>query len=247
MIKLKVVHLLITALVFSSIKLRSQSSEPELWNDLLGRHVAQNGKVNYQGFITDKEKLQRYLDWLSQNPPKDIDKVDEQLAYWINAYNAFTIKLIIDNYPLQSITDLNPKVPVPGLSTVWDKRFFEIGGKEFNLNEIEHEILRKKFNEPRIHFAIVCASFSCPNLRNEAFTASRLDEQLQDQAIRFINDPTKNLIEKDRIEISMIFQWFSTDFTKNGDLIDFINQFSKTKINSRARVKFRAYDWSLNE
>ena len=168
------------------------------------------------------------------------------MAYWFNAYNAFTIKLIVDNYPVKSIQDLQPTLKIPGISTVWKKKFFEIGGEPSSLDEIEHGILRRQFNEPRIHFAINCASYSCPPLRNEAYEADKLDEQLNDQGRRFINNPKWNKIGPDSIDVSPIFNWFSEDFTKQGTLIDFLNRFSKTGINENAQVEYMEYNWSLN-
>jgi hypothetical protein len=220
----------------------------QIWNELLQQHVTKTGEVNYKGFIKDKAKLQRYLDTISNTPPdkKNWTK-EEQLAYWINAYNAYTVKLIIDNYPLKSIQDLHPTLKVPGVNTVWHKKFFKIGGQDASLDEIEHKILRKEFNEPRIHFAINCASFSCPPLRNEAFIATKLEKQLDEMAKAFINDPKRNKITSDKAELSQIFNWFKGDFTKKGSLIDFLNKYSKTKIKANAKINYMDYDWSLNE
>ncbi|MTI19476.1 DUF547 domain-containing protein, partial [Fulvivirga sp. RKSG066] len=186
----------------------------EIWNELTKKHVKANGMVDYKGFINDRKKLEAYLDLLSNNAPdKDKWSENEQLAYWINAYNAFTIKLIIDNYPLESIQDLHPTLKIPGVNTVWHKKFFKIGGEEASLDEIEHDILRKEFEEPRIHFAINCASFSCPPLRAEAYMADKLDKQLDEMATQFINDDKRNKITPDNPEVSKIFSWFTKDFT----------------------------------
>jgi hypothetical protein len=123
----------------------------------------------------------------------------------------------------------------------------EIEGKKYDLNNVEHSILRKEFEEPRIHFAIVCASFSCPKLRREAFIAEKLEVQLQEQTVEFINDPAKNSISKNKAEVSKIFSWFKGDFTRNGSLADFINQYAKTKLDKDAKISYMDYDWSLNE
>jgi hypothetical protein len=155
----------------------------------------------------------------------------------MNAYNAMTIDLIIRSYPINSIKDL--KKP-------WDQRLWKLGEKWYNLNEIEHQILRK-MNDPRIHFGINCASFSCPPLLNTAFNASEVDAQLDKVAIRFINDPRRNSISKMNIEISEIFSWFAKDFKKDSSLSEFLNKYSKVQIHPKARKKFKKYDWSLNE
>lgn len=250
-ILLVVLLLLVATLVLTSgdKKERVVVSEPidhSTWDSLLKKHVDEEGWVDYKGFIKDKAELQHYLDLLSDHPPTVRTwSESEQLAYWINAYNAFTIKLIIDNYPLESIRDI--QIGIPGIYTVWHKEFFEIGGSSSSLDEIEHEILRKQFDEPRIHFAIVCASISCPQLRNEAFTADLLETQLQEQGVKFINDPSRNSISQDKVSISKIFSWFKGDFTKNGSLIEFLNRFSSTQISSKAKVNYLDYDWGLNE
>ena len=226
----------------------AQSFSHEIWNDLLEEHVSDEGWVDYKAFRKDTIALQKYLDLLSNNPPNEKTwSKKEQLAYWINAYNAFTVKLIVDNYPLKSITELHPKPYIPMVNTVWHKKFFKIGENSMNLDAIEHKILRKKFTEPRIHFAIVCASYSCPKLRNEAFTEAKLSEQLTDQTFSFINDSKRNIIKKDKVELSKIFKWFKGDFTKNGSLISFLNKYSKVKIDENTSVGHMKYNWSLNE
>lgn len=220
----------------------------EIFDELLNKYVSKDGKVDYKGFIKEEKKLQEYLDLLSNNAPdrKKWSK-DEQLAYWINAYNAFTIKLIADNYPVESIKDLNPTLNVPMVNTVWTKKFFKIGGEDTSLDDIEHKIIRKEFDEPRIHFAVNCASKSCPPLLNEAFKAEKLESQLEKAAKDFINNPKYNKISADKIEISQIFSWFKGDFTKKGSLIDYLNKYSKVKIKPNAKVSNVKYDWSLNE
>ena len=242
---MKFITLCLLSFLFS-FPLLSQVSH-QTWDDLLKKHVTTDGKVNYKGFIQDTEKLNLYLKTLSDNSPKDSWSREQQLAYWINAYNAFTVKLITDNYPLKSIQDLHPTIKIPGVSTVWHKTFFQIGGEDESLNDIEHKILRKKFDEPRIHFAINCASFSCPNLRNEAFTPNNLEQQLNAQAKAFINDPSKNKLGASRIELSKIFSWFKKDFTQKVDLIAFLNQYADKKINDDADIDYMDYNWNLNE
>lgn len=209
----------------------------KIWNDLLAKNVTSNGSVSYKGFIDNKVKLQEYLDILAQKIPEDSWSKNAKLSYWINAYNAFTIKLILDNYPLKSIKDIN---------NPWGKEFITLASKKYSLEDIEHKILRK-MNEPRIHFAINCASFSCPNLLNEAFLEETMEVQLEKTAEAFINDKTKNTITANQIEISEIFNWFSSDFKSNGSVIDYLNRYSSVKINAKAKTKFKDYNWNLNE
>lgn len=218
------------------------------WTDLLSRYVSNDGNVDYKGFIKDSAKLEKYLDALSSSPPdKNTWSEEEQIAYWINAYNAFTVKLIVDHYPVKSIQDLHPTLNIPLVNTVWHKKFFKIGGKDASLDQIEHKILRKEYNEPRIHFAINCASVSCPPLRNEAYEADKLNMQLDEQAKIFINNEKYNRINADRVEISSIFNWFKGDFTKNGNLIEYLNKYAKVRINKDAKIKHMDYNWDLNE
>jgi hypothetical protein len=239
---------LITALVLmASVTVNAnQNSGSEVsffdhsvWNTLLEANVSAAGNVNYKGIKASETKLDRYLNEVSKTTvDENIWSKNEQLAFWINAYNAFTVKLILNNYPVKSINDI---------ATPWDKKFFKIGGKKMNLNYIEHKILRVKFKEPRIHFAIVCASFSCPKLSNKAFTAQNTQNQLAALTTGFVNDPKRNIIASDHFKISQIFNWFQKDFTQNGSLINFLNKYAKVKISSKAHVSYMKYNWSLNE
>jgi hypothetical protein len=235
----------------ASSELGQKNSTPpphKIFDELLKKHVSNDGIVDYKGFINDKEKLETYLSLLSNNAPdRENWSKNEQLAYWINVYNAFTIKLIVDNYPVNSIQDLHPTIKIPLVNTVWHKKFFKIGGKDASLDEVEHKILRKEFDEPRIHFAVNCASYSCPPLLNEAFVPEKIDQQLDSQAKKFINDKRHNKISANEIEISQIFSWFKGDFTQNGNLIDYLNKYSNVKISSGAKISNMEYDWSLNE
>nr|WP_321226957.1 DUF547 domain-containing protein [uncultured Psychroserpens sp.] len=208
------------------------------WNDLLQKHVSEEGNVNYKGFKADKTKFKAYLDMLSKNPPQDSWSKDETLAYWMNAYNAFTVKLILDNYPTKSIKDIDGP---------WNQRFIKIGEKWYTLNDVEHKIIRK-MDEPRIHFALVCAAVSCPRLYNKAFTSKNLETDLDLLTRGFLNDPTKNEFSEDSIEISKIFKWYGGDFKNDGqDLIDFFNKYTDVKISSKAKKSYKDYNWNLNE
>ncbi len=218
------------------------------WTNLLQRYVAADGRVDYRGLSGQKEELNTYLSLLSKGiPDKTTWTREEQLAYWINAYNAFTVKLILDNYPVKSIKDLNSTISVPFINSIWDKKFFKLGGTSFSLNMIEHDILRKEFKEPRIHFAINCASVSCPKLRNEAYTASKLEKQLEEQTKGFINDPSKNRISTQNPRISSIFDWFGGDFKQQGSVTGFINKYAATKIAPGATISYMKYNWNLNQ
>lgn len=215
------------------------------WDSLVKKHVAQDGMVDYAGFLKDKKALQHYVDYLSTHQPTAKWSKNEKLAYWINAYNAFTVKLIVDHYPIKSIKDI--KKGIPFVNSVWDIPFIPMGKEKVDLNYIEHSILRKEFKDPRIHAAINCASFSCPLLRNEAYTAHQIDGQLEDAMRKFINDPQRNQIEKSSVKISKIFSWFSGDFKLNGaSVIDYLNKYAKKSIDYNAKMDYLDYDWDLN-
>ncbi|MCU0338846.1 MAG: DUF547 domain-containing protein [Spirosomaceae bacterium] len=221
--------------------------EHTAWDKLLKKHVNDKGFVNYTNFKKDYDELKKYLDMLSANAPNNKWTQEEQLAYWINAYNAFTVQLILDNYPgISSIKDLGSKVKIPFVSDAWTIKFITIGGKKMDLNNIEHGIIRKKFDEPRIHFALVCAAKSCPPLRNEAFVAARLDTQLDDQGRDFLNDKTKNNVTKDKAELSKILSWYGGDFTKKMPMVDWVNKYSAVKIDKKTPISHLDYDWDLN-
>lgn len=207
------------------------------WNKLVSKYVSKGGNVDYLAFKKNRKYLLEYIDELSNNLPKDAWSKEDKLAYWINAYNALTIDLILHNYPTKSIKDI--KDP-------WDQRLWNLGDKWYNLNDIEHKILRK-MNEPRIHFAIVCASVSCPKLQNEAFTVSNLEEQLTNATKEFLADTSKNELSENNIKLSKIFKWFKKDFEKNGSLIDFINQYAETTISPSAKKSYTDYNWNLND
>jgi hypothetical protein len=208
-----------------------------IWNDLLNKHVSEKGNVNYKGFKSDYSILKNYLISLSEKTPDDTWSKEDKLAYWINAYNAYTVQLIVDRYPLKSIKDIE---------SPWDFRFIKLGEKWFTLNDIEHKILRK-MDDPRIHFGIVCASFSCPKLQNEAFVAATVNAQLDAATKEFLSDSTRNNLSENSIQLSKIFKWFSKDFKKEGSLIDFLNKYSEITISQNAKKSFKEYIWDLNE
>jgi hypothetical protein len=219
---------------------KSNYAPHQLWHELLKNYVSDTGNVNYKGIKSENVKLTTYLNNLSKiyadQSFASLSK-EQKLAFWINAYNAMTVDLILRNYPIKSIKDIDKP---------WKQRFWKLGNKWFNLNEIEHDILRK-MDEPRIHFAIVCASYSCPKLQNEAFIASKLETQLIHATKGFLSDSERNEITKDHIKISKIFQWFSKDFKQNGSLIDFLNLYTDVDISAKAKRDFKDYNWNLNE
>jgi Protein of unknown function, DUF547. len=175
-----------------------------LWDKLVSKYVNTSGFVNYKGFISDSVLLNKYLDILSNNAPEESWTKEQKMAFWINAYNAFTVKLIVDNYPVKSIKELGGSIYK--INTPWDIKFIKIGENTYDLNNIEHGILRKDFPDARIHAVVNCASFSCPALLNKAFTADKLEEQLTAQMKYFVNDASKNTITAKGAELSSLFK-----------------------------------------
>ena len=208
-----------------------------LWTALLQAHVDQHGSVNYQGFKQDQVRLKSYLNQLARTPVNNNWPRNEQLAYWINAYNACTIQLIVEHYPVSSIMDIEG-------GKAWDLKWITLGQKTYSLNEIENEIIRPQFQEPRIHFALNCAARSCPPLLNRAWTAAQLEKDLEQRTRAFINHPDYNTIQPQQVKISQLFSWYAGDF---GQIIDFLNRYSTTSIRSGAKLTFLEYDWRLNE
>lgn len=219
-----------------------------IFDGLLKKHVDEKGMVDYKGLKKDEKDLKRYLDLLSKNAPQSNWSKDEQLAFWINAYNAYTLQLVLEHYPVKSIKDIGSSIKIPFVNTPWDIKFITIGGKKYDLNNIEHGIIRKQFNDPRIHFALVCAAMSCPPLRAEAYTGAQLDKQLDDQGRRFLNDPSKNVVSGQKASLSKILDWYGMDFRKNGQSVEsWVNRYASTKLAPKASISYMTYNWDLNE
>lgn len=202
------------------------------------------GMVDYAGLKANRAGLDSYIAKTSAVSESDFNSWSEaqQLAFLINVYNAETVQLILDNYPVKSIRDIGNFI-----STAQDKKVVDLFGKATTLNYVEHDLLRTKYSEPRIHFAIVCAAISCPTLRSEAFVADKLEAQLADQAKDFFTDKTKNEYRDGKLHLSKIFDWFEGDFTKSGKSIaEYVNPWFAEDV-SKADVKYKDYDWALNK
>ena len=223
----------------------AQEMDNLIYAELLGKYV-KNGLVDYQGFKNEEAKLDQYLKVLEGTYAKALSR-NEQFAFYINAYNAWTIKLILAGYPgVKSIKDLGSFFKSP-----WKKKICRIDGEVITLDRIEHGILRPRFKDPRVHFAINCAARSCPPLRPEPYQGAILDQQLDGMASAFINDPSNNHLEENTLYVSKIFDWFEEDF--NGDVVGFILEYAKGGLKKRLEskkgdivIKYLDYDWSLN-
>lgn len=221
--------------------MQSVQGQQEL-NDVLQNFVSKEGLVDYKGLAKNAVKLKSWTDFVAKTGVNKNWSNNKKKAFWINVYNAYTLQLIVDNYPIESIT----KISKNGL-TAWKIPFAIVGNKAYTLDAIEHEILRKKFNDPRIHVGVNCASISCPKLANFAFTEKNLDKALDKLMNDFINDAHRNKLNTNRVQVSQIFNWFQLDFTKKGSLIDYLNRFSKVRIDSNASIDYLTYNWNLND
>jgi len=235
---MKKLGILIIAL-FTLVGFQAQTDN---FNNLLQKHVDDKGNVDYKSFKKDEKKLVEFTTYLTNTSPDTSWSANKEKAFWINAYNAYTIKLILENYPLKSITDIKENG-----KTAWKIEFAKVCGTTYTLDHIEHEILRKKFQDPRIHVGVNCASVSCPKLLNKAFTEENIDKEMEILMKEFINDATRNKIAKNKIEISSVFDWFKEDFTMNSTVIEYLNKYSDTKIGKDANVSYLKYNWSLNK
>jgi hypothetical protein len=223
-----------------------------VFDRLLRRYVDDDGLVNYRAWkARDEETLRNYLKSISRVNPDPLGR-SEKLAFWINAYNALTLQGILEFYPVKSIKD---KVNRILGYNIWDDYPMSVNGKAYSLNDIEHKILRK-MGEPRIHFAIVCASVGCPKLRNEAYIGVKLDHQLEDQTIYFFGHPKNFRIDRTgkTVYLSSIFDWFGEDFGgSDREKLDFASKYlseeqDRVLLRSREmKVKYLDFDWSLNE
>ncbi len=218
------------------------------WDRLLKVCVDPKGFVDYNCFLENQGSLDEYLLLLSEHfPDSQLWSREEKMAYWINAYNAFTVKLIIENYPVSSIKEIKSGLEIPFINSIWDRVFIELGGFDFCLNDIEHRILRKEFQDPRIHFALNCASISCPRLLDESYEAEKLEGQLEARAFDFFNDPNKNRFEDGTFYASRIFLWYASDFGGREGVRSYIKKYFSASLTDQFEMEYLEYDWRLNE
>jgi len=229
-----------------------------LWNEVVATHV-DGDLFDYRALKPGRSKLDAYLKQLAAVTPDQLAgwSREQRYAFWINAYNANCIALVLGEYPLESIKELGG-----WFSPVWDKRYIAMAaldpqgkGRKLSLNDIEHVILRPQFKDARVHAAINCASLSCPPLRAEAFVAERLDAQLDDSTRRWLADPSRNRFEpaKGRVQLSALFEWFEDDFEREGGVREFAAKFGPAEhgewLRGQARLEigFLDYSWKLND
>jgi hypothetical protein len=243
------------------------------YDSVLKTFVDGSAMVNYRKLKARPQRLNTFITDMGNLSPGGYDKWSDKdkIAFWLNAYNALTLKAIIDNYPIKSSffrSRVWPKNSIRQIAGVWDKKTFRVMGRNLTLEHIEHKILRVKFNEPRIHMAMVCAAMGCPPLRNEPYVGEKLDEQLDDQTRRFLANSDKFKIDRggNTLYLSPIFEWFADDFIKKygptrdigehnrkvSSVLNFVSPYlretdKKYMLAGRFKIKYLKYDWSLNE
>ncbi|MGE0680042.1 MAG: DUF547 domain-containing protein [Candidatus Binatia bacterium] len=221
----------------------SAAVDHALWNALLARYVDDYGRVAYRDLqAKDQATFESYLDVLAQAQTETMNEPEEK-AFWINAYNAVIVNGVLQGYTAEGFL---------GRKRLFSWFTARVAGKDRTPDEIEHQILRKKFHDPRIHFAIVCASSSCPRLRREAYMPERLDAQLDAATQAFLNDPARNQIDAGGVALSRIFDWFAGDFkTNSGSVVAFVRRFVSEEKKARLNLKdsnlhYLDYNWTLN-
>jgi len=225
------------------------------WDKILSKYVVASpdgiNRFSYRRVsATDKKALRSYLAMLQTVKPSALG-ADERRAYWINFYNALTIDVVLDHYPVKSIRDIAIS---PGLFTVgpWKKALVTVEGKRLSLDNIEHDILRKEWDDARVHYAVNCASISCPNLMAKAFTAKALDEMLDRGARDYVNHPRGVTVRGNKVMLSRIYDWYRRDFGKSErEVLAHVAKYAtpalKKQLSGIETIDGYDYDWSLNE
>ena len=238
--------------------IRAAESDHSLFTEVLKDHV-RGDRVDYARLKLDA-RLEDYIDQLQNTNPSDFGP-EEAKAFWLNVYNAFTLKLIVENYPVTSINELHfcgsLYLGTALGRTVWKTWQFEIYGETYTLDRVEHEILRGRYRDFRVHAGLVCASVGCPPLRAEAYEKEHIEEQLDDQMRQWLADENRNYYDhqSNTLHLSRIFDWFENDFTGAGRslveaILPFMRAEDRNAIEQAAQVpavEFRDYDWSLND
>ena len=220
----------------------------DLFDQVLQEHVDKKGRVNYTKLKANPEKLEKYLDLLAVANPTELS-YNAQLAFWVNAYNALVIKGVIDHYPTTSVRK------VKWFGGFFSRLKFQVAGKTYTLNQIEHGIIRTEFVDPRIHFVLVCASTSCPPIENSAFSAEDIEERLETATFNFVQNPEQVRIDraKRRVYLSKIFKWYDDDFREGYDgVADFLADYLSPEdadfvLSDSVKFHHLDYDWTLND
>lgn len=255
----RVVALLVAAFVLVTPAFAQEpgGAADSAYGRLLAKHVRPGqvggirlNLVDYQAIAEDPD-YRKALEDMARANPADLPTKEDRFAFWANAYNLLAIKTVLDRYPISSIKDGGNF-----LFPIWKKKVGTVAGQEYSLDDVEHGILRARFEEPRVHFAVVCASLSCPDLRDEPYEGAKLDAQLNEQARAFLANRTKGLVPGDdgkTAEVSSIFKWFGEDFEGGGGVAKFVrdhaDEDTKRQVSGLTDdgISYLDYDWSLND
>lgn len=245
------IYIFIASVVITFSIAITSSADPleesnRLYENVLKQYL-NDGLVDYAGIKSNPHDLDKYLAQTSLVTKEEFSKwnKDEQLAFLINLYNAQTLDLVANNYPVASIKDIAQSSGGP-----WEQPVVSLFGERITLNALEHEVIRANYPDARVHFALVCAALSCPVLINTPYQASEIDTQLNEQTKVFLMDKDKNSIDiKAKVlRLSPIFDWFKEDFIKqSGSVVTFVNPFFENEVNNDFRIEYSNYDWTLND
>ncbi|TGD82813.1 DUF547 domain-containing protein [Hymenobacter wooponensis] len=243
---------LLWLLVLAPVALRAEDYKPlqqlhETWSDLLTRHVTFDGRLDYQGLMEDEDQLLDYLTSLRKVTPASATWTPQETkAFWLNVYNASAAYLVLQYYPVSSINDIRVKV-LGGTKSPWDAPVVNVGGQTYSLNQIERDKLSGPTPDPRIHFGLIYAAVSEAPLLKEAYDGSRLNQQLDSQTRRFLNDSNFNQLTPAHAKLSGLFDAYAKDFGSPSELLAFINRYARTPVEPTATIEYLSFSWALND
>ena len=232
---MKKINILLTILFLFALKLSAQPDYKAI-APFFKKYISEEGIVDYKALKKNKSEFEKILKKFTSTPPKEDWYKNEHLAYWLNVYNLQMMWLLVESYPSKNIMDLYD-------GKIWQQKYLKIEEKRYCLDEIEKNILRKEWNEPRLVFALYSGAISSPTLLNDVFTPANVYLNFELLTKRFINSP-QNTITEEKIELSKIFDWYKADFK---DVVGFINKYSKMKIAADAKISYQAFNWKLKE
>ena len=253
-------HFLLSCLLVPAVLCAASPFDHGPFDQVLQEYVDDQGLVRYAALAKDRAQLDAYVDSLGlyspESHPDRFPSREHKLAYWINAYNAFTLRGVIDVYPIASVMDAF------AASGFFNRQTFVAGGREMTLDHIENQIIRPIYQEPRIHFAVNCAALSCPQLDNRAFTAPDLDARLERGLTRFAQDPNHVRLQENRLYLSKVLDWYGEDFTawfpsdrpnpeNMPTIVNYLHPYLPpdlaAELTANIAIEYSEYDWTLNE
>ena len=242
---------LLIGLTLVAVSSRAAQNQPledlqQPWNILLRHHVTPDGRLDYETLLNEEEQLYTYLQNLRKIKPAEQGwTIEETEAFWLNTYNAAAANLVLENYPVASINDIRIKV-VGGYKSPWEAPVVNVGGQSYSLNQIEREMLRDQYHDARVHFALMYGAASEAPMLPEAYDGARLNQQLDEQTRRFLNDTSFNQVAPQHVQLSALFQSYAADFGSEAQIIAFINRYVSVPVLPTAKVEYLSFSWALN-